>query len=91
LPLTIRQANRFKRDIKRLGKQGRDLSEIQTVIKTLAVENPLDSKYKDHKLTGGWKGYRECHVKPDWLLIYKIDKDELELVRTGSHAELFDM
>ena len=91
MPLNVHQANKFKRDIKRLGKQGRDLSEIQTVIKTLVVEKPLGSKYKDHKLTGGWKGHRECHIKPDWLLIYRIDQDVLELVRTGSHAELFDM
>ena len=91
MPLNIRQANRFKRDIKRLGKQGRDLSEIQTVIKTLVAEKLLGSKYKDHKLTGGWKAHRECHIKPDWLLIYRIDQDVLELVRTGSYAELFNM
>ncbi len=55
------------------------------------MEQPLDSKYKDHKLVGNWKGLRECHVEPDWLLIYRINRDNLELVQTGSHPELFDI
>jgi mRNA interferase YafQ len=55
------------------------------------MEQPLDSKHKDYKLVGNWKGLRECHVEPDWLLIYRINRDNLELVQTGSHPELFDI
>lgn len=91
MPLFIRQAKTFKRDVRRLGKQGHNLSLLQTIIKTLAAEKPLGSLYKDHKLIGDWKGYRECHIKPDWLLIYRVADKELELLRTGSHAELFNM
>lgn len=91
MPLTIREANKFKQDVRRIGRQGHDLSLLQTTIKTLAAEKSLDPKYKDHKLIGDWKGYRECRIKPDWLLIYRVANNELELLRTGSHAELFNM
>ena len=89
MPLQPIQSTRFKRDIKRLQKQRKNLQELKTIIENLVMEQPLDSKYKDHKLVGNWKGHRECHIEPDWLLIYRINGDKLELVRTGSHAELF--
>jgi len=72
LPLEIIQTSRFKRDIKRLQKQNKGLGDLQSVIKTLVNQVPLDPKFKDHKLLGNWQGHRDCHIEPDWLLIYKI-------------------
>jgi mRNA interferase YafQ len=86
----IVQSTRFKRDIKRLQKQDKDLAGLQAIIKILVKKKPLDLKFKDHKLVGNWKGHRDCHIDPDWVLIYKVEGNELHLVRTGSHAELFD-
>jgi mRNA interferase YafQ len=82
---------RFKRDYKLMRKQGRDLNLLLNVVDVLAAEKPLDPKYKDHPLTGDFAGHRECHVLPDWLLIYKPEKDRLvlTLTRTGTHSELF--
>ena len=87
----IRMSTSFKKDLKLAKKRGLDLTELNFVIKELANGNTLDKKYKDHALSGNWKGYRECHVEPDWLLIYRIDGDELYLylVRTGTHSDLF--
>ncbi len=87
--LRIRQSTKFRRDIKRLSKQGADLSKLETAIKALVAKEPLEEKYRDHPLTGNWGGYRDCHLQPDWLLIYRVADDELQLARTGSHAELF--
>jgi mRNA interferase YafQ len=89
MALTIRQSTRFRRDVKRLRRQGADLSQLETVVATLIAQEPLDERYRDHALVGNWKGFRECHIQPDWLLIYRIESDELQLARTGSHAELF--
>ena len=89
MALSIRQSTTFKRDIKRLQRQRVDLSKLTAVITTLADENPLESHYRDHALVGNWKGYRECHIQPDWLLIYRVENDELQLARSGSHANLF--
>jgi mRNA interferase YafQ len=75
--------------MKRLLGRGVDLSKLKTVIEALVDQKPLDDRYRDHSLVGVWKGYRECHVNPDWLLIYRVTPDELQLVRTGSHSELF--
>lgn len=89
MPLTIRQATRFRRDVKRLVRRGADLSRLETVVATLAAQEPLAERYRDHPLRGNWRGFRECHIQPDWLLIYRIQGGELQLARTGSHAELF--
>lgn len=70
-------------------KRGKDFEKLKSIIETLAKGLNLEIKYKDHKLSGNWGGWRECHIAPDWLLIYKIDKQTLELARTGSHADLF--
>ena len=86
----IRYTSQFKKDIKRIRKRGYDLPKIRTVIDALANNSPLDPKYKDHPLIGNWKGTRECHIEPDWLMIYKIEDEELILVRTGTHADLFN-
>ena len=89
MPLTIRQATRFRRDVKRLQRQGKSLSRLKTIVETLVDEETLDDQYRDHVLVGNWKGFRECHIQPHWLLIYRIENEELQLARTGSHAELF--
>lgn len=79
MSLRIRQSTKFRRDIKRLSKQGFDLSKLETVVKVLVAEEPLAEKYRDHPLTGNWVGYRDCHIQPDWLLIYRIVEDEYNL------------
>lgn len=87
----IVMSSRFTKDLKIIAKRGYDLDKIKFVISELASENMLDSKYKDHQLQGDYTGKRECHILPDWLLIYEIRNDELllYLVRTGSHSDLF--
>lgn len=87
--LTLRQATKFRRDVKRLKRQGVDLAQLQAVIVTLVAEKTLAERYRDHGLVGNWRGFRECHIQPDWLLIYRVEDNELQLARTGSHAELF--
>ena len=86
---TIRQSTRFRRDVKRLQRQRRDLARLEIIVNNLVAQTPLAERYRDHALTGNWKGFRECHIQPDWLLIYCSEAEELQLVRTGSHAELF--
>ena len=86
----IERLNVFKRDYKRMVKQGKDVEKLIKVIKLLAEGKNLDSKYRDHILVGKFKSRRECHIEPDWLLIYRIDEKSLILERTGSHSELFD-
>jgi mRNA interferase YafQ len=89
--LDVFYSAQFKRDYKRMRKQGRDLDLLLDVVDVLAAEKPLDEKYKDHPLTGNLIGHRECHILSDWLLIYKPEKDRLvlTLTRTGTHSELF--
>ena len=81
----------FRKDLKIAKKRGYDLSLSEVVIDELLKENTLPQKYKDHALTGNYKGFRECHILPDWLLIYSIDKSKLILTasRTGTHSDLF--
>ena len=90
MTLEIRRTTQFRRDAKLLRKQGLDLSKLDNVIRKLVEEETLEERYRDHALVGNWKGYRECHIAPDWLLIYKIEHNELLLATTGSHANLFD-
>ena len=87
--LTIFYTTRFKKDFKRIKKQHKDMNKLQAVIETLVNEQPLDSRYKDHQLIGNWANHRECHIEPDWLLIYRISDNNLYLERTGTHVELF--
>jgi len=72
-------------------KRGKDIEELKTVMRQLVNQRPLESRYHDHALTGNLRGHRECHIEPDWILIYRIDRDlqEITFVRTGSHADLF--
>ena len=87
--LTPVLGTRFRRDVKRLEKRGRDLSKLRSLIAMLVSGDPLPARFLDHPLSGDWKQHRDCHIEPDWLLLYKIDGNELYLIRTGSHADLF--
>lgn len=87
--MRLSQTTQFKKDIKRLQKRGKDLRKIKAVINLLIAEKPLPLKNRDHQLGGNWGGHRDCHIEPDWVLIYKICADEIRLERTGSHADLF--
>jgi mRNA interferase YafQ len=87
--LEIERSSQFKKDYKRLRRQGADLSKLLNVLNRLVAEEILDRRYLDHELRGNWRGYRECHLEPDWLLIYKIERETLRLGRTGSHSDLF--
>ncbi|NHA71472.1 type II toxin-antitoxin system YafQ family toxin [Helicobacter pylori] len=87
--LKIRHHIFFKKDFKKLVKNGFDDSVLKEVILTLRKKEPLPPQFKDHALKGVWKPYRECHIKPDVLLVYLVKDDELILLRLGSHSELF--
>ncbi len=79
----------FEKDIKITIKRGKDLEKLKKIIELLVIKNPLPTKYKDHKLIGNFVGRRECHIEPDWLLIYKINEDSIIFERTGTHSDLF--
>jgi mRNA interferase YafQ len=81
--------SQFKRDVKLAERRGKDLSKLRDVLLLLIEEKPLPQYLKDHSLTGNWKHHRDLHIEPDWLLIYKIEGNDLYPVRTGSHADLF--
>ena len=85
----IQATSQFKKDLKRAKKQGRNLEELNNVVDTLQHDRDLQPKYRDHALSGNYKGTRECHIRPDWLIIYRKLKDILRLERTGSHSDLF--
>ncbi|NLI12420.1 type II toxin-antitoxin system RelE/ParE family toxin [Pelotomaculum propionicicum] len=89
--LKIRYSSRFKKDFKTIIKRGYDVKLFEEALHFLVEEKPLPSKYLDHPLAGNYGGHRECHITPDWLLIYKIVKDilTLTLTRTGTHSDLF--
>ncbi|HTV81913.1 MAG TPA: type II toxin-antitoxin system YafQ family toxin [Acidobacteriaceae bacterium] len=79
----------FRRDVKLAEKRGKDMAKLREVIVLLARGEALPPRYRDHPLGGEWKHYRDCHIEPDWLLIYRIEAADLYLVRTGSHSDLF--
>lgn len=81
--------NPFKNQFKSLLKKLPDIASFETVLQKLAASEPLPGKFKDHFLKGKWKDYRECHIRPDWLLIYRVTDEEVILVATGSHDDLF--
>ena len=89
--LTIRYETTFKKDFKRIVKRGYDIHLLEEVIELLSRGQSLPAKYRDHNLSGNYADCRECHITPDWLLIYQIKEDELILclTRTGSHSDLF--
>lgn len=87
--LAVEFTGRFKKDVKLAQKRGLDSALLQDVVLILAKESPLPEKFRDHALTGDWRGFRECHLQPDWLLIYKAEAGTLILYRTGTHSDLF--
>ncbi len=89
--LTIKYHTMFKKDFKRIKKRGYDISRLEKIVELLANEVPLPEQFKNHNLSGNYNGFRECHIAPDWLLIYQVNNNELVLVlsRTGSHSDLF--
>jgi mRNA interferase YafQ len=86
---TIRRTSQFKRDVKRMQRQGREVEKLKRILEALVQGEPLAAKYRDHVLVGQYKGTRECHIEPDWLLIYELGETEIVLIRTGSHSDLF--
>ncbi len=87
--LTPVRSTQFKRDVKRAEKRSKDLSKLRTLLSLLIEQKPLPSSYLDHPLRGNWRGYRNAHIEPDWLLLYRVAGKELYLTRTGTHADLF--
>ena len=89
--LKVRYSTKFKKDFKTIVKRGYNTQLMEDVIQMLTEQQPLPPKYCDHALTGNYAGHRECHISPDWLLIYKIERNilTLSLTRTGSHSDLF--
>ena len=79
----------FRRDAKLAQKRNKDMAKMREAILLLIEGRPLQPRYKDHPLGGEWKHFRDCHIEPDWLLIYKIDGEDLHMVRTGTHSDLF--
>lgn len=88
--LVLRVTGRFKKDLKKAVKQGKGVAVLDEIVEKLRAGSDLEEKYRDHALGGDFVNHRECHIRPDWLLIYKVTKNDLILVRTGSHSELFD-
>ena len=90
--MQLETTTQFRKDYKRVKKRGYPMEQMKKVLDTLMAGQPLDERNRDHALTGNYAGFRECHIQPDWLLIYRISQDRLILVasRTGTHSDLFD-
>ncbi len=91
--MVLKTTGKFRRDYKRCKKRGMDMRLLEDVINTLLAGEPLEEKYRDHGLAGQYAGHRECHILPDWLLIYYVGNETLVLtaVRTGTHSDLLDL
>ncbi|MDR0848459.1 MAG: type II toxin-antitoxin system YafQ family toxin [Propionibacteriaceae bacterium] len=91
VPWEFEYSGQFRRDLKLMQRRHLPLDELNDVLKVLLARQPLDAKYRDHDLSSAWTGFRECHIQPDWLLIYKADNAThlISLARTGSHSDLF--
>ena len=83
------RSSAFRRDVKRVQKRRKDSKKLREVISLLLADEPIPEHFREHPLRGNWRGYRDLHIEPDWLLIYRVVGDELHLVRTGTHADLF--
>jgi len=83
------QTSQFKKDIKRLKKRGKNLEKLGDVVRLLAADEPLEEKHRDHALIGRWIGSRDCHIEPDWILIYRNESEALYMERSGSHIDIF--
>ena len=82
-------SGQFKRDVKIAEKRGKDMEKLKTVMRMLIDDRPVPACYLDYSLKGDWKGWRDLHLEPDWLLIYKVDADSVRFERTGRHVDLF--
>jgi mRNA interferase YafQ len=87
---TLVESAAFRKDVKRADKRGYDLQKLEAVIKKLQIGEALPPSNRAHPLKGEWKGYWDCHIEPDWLLVYKLTDNEVRLARTGTHADLFE-
>ncbi len=85
----LSQTTQFAKDIKRMRKRGKNLEKLKKVVNVLILGEPLAPKHRDHPLIGSWKKARDCHIEPDWVLIYTTDTQILRLERTGTHSDLF--
>ncbi len=90
MPLRLLVTTAFERDLRRVRKRGKDLDKLEGVVDLLQASKPLPVRCRVHPLRGRWTGHWDCHVEPDWLLLYKVTAEALILVRTGTHAELFE-
>ena len=88
--MKIFYTTQFKKDYKRIKRQHKDIRKLLSVIEQLVSAQSLEKKYQEHTLIGKWKNHKDCHIEPDWILIFRLAEDELILERTGSHSELFD-
>jgi mRNA interferase YafQ len=88
-PRVVVTTKAFERDVKRLRKRREDMERLRAVVETLRLGRPLEPRHRDHPLTGVWQGFRDCHIGPDWLLIYRLDEEAVYLARTGTHSGLF--
>ncbi len=85
----LKSTKRFEKDYALIKRRGKNVNKLQEIVNHLLIENPLPKKNKLHVLTGEWKNHHECHIEPDWLLIFLLTDDYVVLVRTGSHSDLF--
>jgi len=86
----VAQRKQFRNDVRRQKRRGKDVEELVAAVELLAEEGSLPAAYRPHKLSGEWRGVWECHIESDWLLIYAVTDEEVLLIRTGTHADLFD-
>jgi mRNA interferase YafQ len=91
MALALCTTTAFERDLRRVDKQGKDLDKLEAIVNLLQAQELLPVRCRPHPLRGSWAGHWDCHVEPDWILLYRKTEDALILVRTGSHAELFGM
>ena len=91
MSLQVQWTTQFKKDYQSAMKRGRNIAALDDTVRMIANKMPLPQKFRDHALTGSYKGFRECHIEPDWLLVYAVEKNVLTLTlfRTGTHSDLF--
>ncbi|WP_412058231.1 type II toxin-antitoxin system YafQ family toxin [Bartonella sp. DGB2] len=87
--LALRLSKTFKQDVRKAEKRGKDMAKLRVLLDLLVNEMPLPKVYQDHPLRGTWAGFRDAHIEPDWIIIYRVKGSELQLARTGTHSDLF--
>ena len=87
--LALNPSSRFRKDVKRVRRRGKDMAKLRKALTMLAQGDALPPEYRDHALREDWNGFRDLHIEPDWLLLYRIEGDEVQLARTGTHSDLF--